>query len=233
MSNTYATCSIIAKESLAVLENMLGFSQNVNRDFETEYSSNMSRGYAPGQTINIKKPPRYTYRAGRVAVPQLTTQATVPLTLSQGGADLNFTSLERTLSIVKLEDMIAAAMAPIANEIDRQGLTLAHYSTYNAVGTVGTFPTTQATAFSAIASVNQKLDEIEQRIDRKLDEIDRRLGEWRDKEIANRIKILKITLWASVIVGAFSLIYSYVVQNFFHDRSAPPGQIHDTRPATK
>jgi hypothetical protein len=43
-----------------------------------------------------------------------------------------------------------------------------------------------------------------------LDEIDRRLAEWRDKEIANRIRILKITLWASVIVGVLSLIYSYV-----------------------
>lgn len=59
--------------------------------------------------------------------------------------------------------------------------------------------------------LNQKLDEIEARIDRKLDEIDRRLGEWRDKEIANRIRILKITLWASVIVGIVSLIYTYVV----------------------
>ena len=63
---------------------------------------------------------------------------------------------------------------------------------------------------TADSYVNQKLDEIEARIDRKLDEIDRRLAEWRDKEIANRIRILKITLWASVIVGAFSLIYSYV-----------------------
>ena len=63
---------------------------------------------------------------------------------------------------------------------------------------------------SADSYLNQKLDEIEGRIDRKLDEIDRRLAEWRDKEIANRIKILKITLWASVIVGAFSLIYSYI-----------------------
>lgn len=58
--------------------------------------------------------------------------------------------------------------------------------------------------------VNQKLDEIEARIDRKLDEIDRRLAEWRDKEIANRIRILKITLWASVIVGIFSLLYTYI-----------------------
>jgi hypothetical protein len=58
--------------------------------------------------------------------------------------------------------------------------------------------------------LNQKLDEIEARIDRKLDEIDRRLTEWRDKEIANRIRILKITLWVSVIVGIFSLLYSYI-----------------------
>lgn len=63
---------------------------------------------------------------------------------------------------------------------------------------------------SADSYVNQKLDEIESRIDRKLDEIDRRLAEWRDKEIANRIRILKITLWASVIVGIVSLIYAYI-----------------------
>lgn len=71
---------------------------------------------------------------------------------------------------------------------------------------------------SADAYVNQKLDEIEARIDRKLDEIDRRLAEWRDKEIANRIRILKITLWASVVVAAFSLIYAYLKVYFFTGR---------------
>ncbi len=69
---------------------------------------------------------------------------------------------------------------------------------------------------SADSYLNQKLDEIEARIDRKLDEIDRRLGEWRDKEIANRIRILKITLWVSVIVGVFSLFYSYFQVYFGH-----------------
>jgi hypothetical protein len=67
---------------------------------------------------------------------------------------------------------------------------------------------------TADAYLNQKLDEIEARIDRKLDEIDRRLAEWRDKEIANRIRILKITLWASVIVALVSLIYSYIMEVF-------------------
>ncbi len=69
---------------------------------------------------------------------------------------------------------------------------------------------------TADSYINQKLDEIESRIDRKLDEIDRRLAEWRDKEIANRIRILKITLWASVIVGAFSAMYAYLKVYFIH-----------------
>ncbi len=65
---------------------------------------------------------------------------------------------------------------------------------------------------SADTYVNAKLDEIEARIDRKLDEIDKRLAEWRDKEIANRVRILKITLWASVIVSIISLVYAYVTR---------------------
>ena len=160
MSNTLVTCSIVAKESLAILENMLSFSTMVNRDWEDEFSGNMSRGYAPGQTINIKKPPRYTYRAGRVAVPQATVESTVPLTLSQGGADLNFTSIERTLSLTKLEDKLQAAMATVANEIDRQGLQLAHYNTFNALNAAGTLPTTQALALAAITDCNRRLDEM-------------------------------------------------------------------------
>lgn len=58
--------------------------------------------------------------------------------------------------------------------------------------------------------VREKLDEIEARIDRKLDEIDARLAEWRDREIANRLRIIKITLVASVLVAALSLGYSAI-----------------------
>jgi len=59
-----------------------------------------------------------------------------------------------------------------------------------------------------------KLDEIEQRIDLKLDEIDRRLAEWRDREIANRLRIIKITLVASVIVALISVIYAWCKKTF-------------------
>jgi len=160
MTNTLVTCSIVAKESLAILENMVAFAGMVNRDWEDEFTGNQSRGYSPGQTINIKRPPRYMYRSGRVATPQATVETTTPLTLSQGGCDLNFTSLERTLSLQKLEDKLQAALATVANEIDRQGLQLARQATFNCLGTPGTLPNTQALALGAITGINQRLDEM-------------------------------------------------------------------------
>lgn len=160
MSNTLVTCSIVAKEALAILENMLTFAGAVNRDYEQEYTANQSRGYSPGATINIKRPPRYTYRAGRVAVPQATVETTVPLTLSQGGTDLNFTGFERSVSIQQMEKKLQAALATVANEIDRQGLDLARTATFNTIGTPGTLPSTQALAIAAMSGINQRLDEM-------------------------------------------------------------------------
>lgn len=58
--------------------------------------------------------------------------------------------------------------------------------------------------------IKVKLDEIEQRIDDKLNEIDQRLAEWRDREIANRLKILRITLAFTVVVALLSLGYNFL-----------------------
>jgi len=57
--------------------------------------------------------------------------------------------------------------------------------------------------------VREKLDEIEQRIDQKLDEIDSRLAEWRDREVANRLRILRLTLIFSIVVAVLCLVYDY------------------------
>lgn len=162
MANTAVTSSIVAKETLAILKNNLSFSAGANRDWEEEYEGNMSRGYAPGQTIQIKRPSRYTYRVGRVANPQGSVESTIPLTLSQGGCDLNFTSFERTVVFTRpsVINKIESAVATVCNEIDRQGLTLAHYSTFNTLNGAGALPTSQANALLAITAMNQRLDEM-------------------------------------------------------------------------
>jgi hypothetical protein len=140
---------------------MLTFAKGVNRSWESEYSSNMARGYAPGQTLNIKKPPRYTWRAGRVSNPQVTVQQTVPLTLTQGGTDLNFTSVDRTLSIAQMEPMLMAAMATVANEIDRQGLDLAVNACQHGIASpagLGTYPATAAQGLQFFTDAGTRLD---------------------------------------------------------------------------
>lgn len=76
------------------------------------------------------------------------------------------------------------------------------------VGVVGGLARTLRSA--ADDYVAEKLDEIEARIDRKLDEIDRRLCEWRDREVANRLRIIRITLISTVVVALLSLGYEYV-----------------------
>jgi hypothetical protein len=69
--------------------------------------------------------------------------------------------------------------------------------------------------------IEEKLIDIERRIDQKLDEIDARLAEWRDREIANRLKIIKITLAASLVVALLSLGYKYASTRAVPDQRAP------------
>ncbi|MGL6123000.1 MAG: hypothetical protein ACRC1W_08285, partial [Shewanella sp.] len=110
MVNILPTSALVAKETLAALKNNIKFASAVNRAYENEYAGNIGRGYMPGATMNIPRPPRYTYRSGRVAVPQSTVMTTIPLTLSQGGCDLDFYSIEKTLSISRFERVIEAAV---------------------------------------------------------------------------------------------------------------------------
>lgn len=163
-ANVLATTSVVAKETLAILKNMLTFSKGVNTDWQDEFTSAMDSGYEPGNTINIRKPPRYTYRAGRVSVPQSTTTTTVPLTLSQGGCDIAFSFNERTTFITnpRLQMALQAATATVANEIDRQGLDLARTATFNTVSvdaTVFAQPTTQALALALFTNAGRLLDD--------------------------------------------------------------------------
>jgi len=72
--------------------------------------------------------------------------------------------------------------------------------------------------------IKTKLDEIEHRIDWKLDEIDARLSEWRDREVANRLKILKITLVFTVLVALLSLGYNYLKTRGVGEPEALPKQ---------
>lgn len=164
MANTLLTSNIVAKECLAILKNTCTFAKGVNRSWEDEFKSNMARGYESGSTITIRKPPRFTYRAGRVAVPQAVTFGSTSLTLNQGGCDIPLTSVERTLSIShpNVQKTIQSAMAAVVNEIDRQGLDLVRTSVGNLSSVNATTmvqPATQAEALAMFTTAGRILDD--------------------------------------------------------------------------
>ena len=77
--------------------------------------------------------------------------------------------------------------------------------------------------------IKVKLDEIEERIDAKLSEIDQRLAEWRDREVANRLKILRITLAFTVVVAIMSLGYNYLKNQMVDQKSPTTQRVTDQR----
>lgn len=67
-----------------------------------------------------------------------------------------------------------------------------------------------ALRFSMDDYITEKLDEIETRIDRKLDELDRKMDDWRAREVRHRLRIIRYTIVATVIVAVISILYKYI-----------------------
>lgn len=134
MANELLTISMITRESLRVLENMLPFTKNVNTEYQAEFAKT---GKKIGDVINVRKPPRYQGRRGPMLQVNGSTETSVPMTLQQAGCDLSFSSSALTLSIDDFsERFIRPAIATVANMVDLDGLEL-YKQVANTAGTPG------------------------------------------------------------------------------------------------
>jgi hypothetical protein len=131
---------MITNEALAVLVNELSFTRGVNRQYDDSFAV---KGAKIGDTLNVRKPPRYIGRTGQAVNIEDSVETSVPVVLTtQAGVDMQFSSADYSLRIDDFSNrFIKPAMANVANRIDVDGLTLAANATYNAVGTIGTAPT--------------------------------------------------------------------------------------------
>lgn len=163
MANSLPVTLKIAKKCLAIIKNNPGMIPTVNRDYEQEFGT--AGGYDSGSQILIKKPPRYSVRAGRVATPQDTVVQTVPLNVTQWGVDLWKTRLEGTLNENALDKRLEAASAALVTEIDRQGFEMAKFSAFNVLNPAGVAPNTQALAVAAATDVGARLSDLGAPID--------------------------------------------------------------------
>lgn len=157
MSNTTLTADIVAKASLAILENELGWINQLHRAHEDEFSKSVN-GYKVGDTISIRRPADFTVRSGATLSAQDVIEGKTTLTVNkQCGVDFEFTSADLTLKIEDLsERVIKPAMSSIVNYMANDLTTQMYSGFYNWAGTAGQ----TINSFADFAKGPERLDEM-------------------------------------------------------------------------
>lgn len=152
MANTLLTIDKVTLEALRVLHGNLAFIKNVNRDYDSQFAKD---GAKIGDTLRIRKPPKYTVRTGRVMSAQNSTEGSVSLPVTnQKGVDLDFTSEEFTMDIDNFSArFLKPSMSVLASTVDYDALSMT-LDVANSVGTPGTTPAT----YLVWGNANAKLD---------------------------------------------------------------------------
>jgi hypothetical protein len=145
---------MITREALRVLENNLVFAKHVRRDFDKQFGV---AGAKIGQTLNIRKPPRFIGRTGQALALEAATETSVPLVLNtQFGVDFAFSSQDLVLSIDDFsERFLKPNVAAVANRIDFDGLGQ-YVNVANEVGAPGTVPNALLTYLQAGATLDNE-----------------------------------------------------------------------------
>lgn len=153
MSNQILTRVEITRESLRILHNNIVFAKGVNRQYSKEFAQT---GAKIGQSINVRKPSRFTIRRGAALQVQGLNEQYVPVTLTtQYGCDTEFSSQDLTLSLDDFgKRVLSPKMAQITGAMDYDGLGLVS-QIYNQVGTPGQNPGTANGANMANANSPQ------------------------------------------------------------------------------
>lgn len=157
MPNTTLTADVVAKASLAILENELGWVNKLYRAPEEEFSKTVN-GYKIGDTLSIRRPADFTVRSGATLSTQDVIEGKTTLTIDkQIGVDFEFTSSDLTLKITDLsERVLKPAMSRIVNEMASDIATQMYRGTYNWVGTAGQ----TVNSYTDFAKAPERLDEM-------------------------------------------------------------------------
>lgn len=123
MSNSLLTPTAVTRESLRVLHQKLNFVGAITRDYDDSYAKS---GAKIGDTLKIRLPNQYTVRSGATLSAQDTTESSVSLQVAtQKGVDLNFTSVDLTLSLDDFSKrIIDPAMSVLAANIEADALNM-------------------------------------------------------------------------------------------------------------
>lgn len=133
MPNTLLTPTAVTREALRILHQKLNFVGNIVREYDDSFAKS---GAKIGDSLKIRLPNQYTVRTGATLSAQDTTESSVTLQVAtQKGVDLNFTSVDLTLSLDDFSKRILdPAMAVLAANIEADALSMyqnVYQSTWN------------------------------------------------------------------------------------------------------
>lgn len=135
MANSILTPTAVTREALRILHQKLNFIGNINKQYDDSFAKT---GAKIGDTLKIRLPNQYTVRTGATLSTQDTTETSTSLQVgTQKGVDLNFTSVDLTLSLDDFSSRILEpAMAVLAANIEADALSM-HLDVYNNVPNIG------------------------------------------------------------------------------------------------
>lgn len=132
MANSLLTPTAVTREALRVLHQKLNFIGNITRDYDDSYAKS---GAKIGDSLKIRLPNQYTVRTGATLSAQDTTESSVTLQVAtQKGVDLNFTSVDLTLSLDDFSKRILEpAMSVLAANIESDVLSSVYKDVYQSI----------------------------------------------------------------------------------------------------
>ncbi|MFN3513920.1 MAG: P22 phage major capsid protein family protein [Phenylobacterium sp.] len=135
MSNTLLSPTAVTREALRVLHQKLNFVGSISREYDESFAR---QGAKVGDTLKVRLPNQYTVRTGAPLAAQDTTETSVELKVqTQKGVDLNFTSVDLTLSLDDFsERILEPAMSVLAAHIEADAMNM-YKDVYNQVNNHG------------------------------------------------------------------------------------------------
>ena len=151
MANALLSPKVYANTFLALLKNNLVMPKLVTTEFKNEFKK-------VGNTVYVKRVPEFTVRDGAVASVQDVVEGEIAVSIDkQKGVDVEFTSVEETLTVDSLlnSKIMQAKAAALAQQVDSDLHALTK-KFYNWVGTPG-----QAiNSYADLTKAPQRLDEM-------------------------------------------------------------------------
>jgi hypothetical protein len=140
MPNAILTPTAVTRKALAILHQKLNFVGSINREYDDSFAKT---GAKIGDSLKIRLPNEYEVRTGATLSTQDTTETSTTLQVAtQKGVDLNFTSVDLTLSLDDFsERVLEPAMSKLAANIEADAMSMYKdvYQQVNNVGAAATF----------------------------------------------------------------------------------------------